>query len=288
MRSRANATISQRLLVAPPRRWPATGPRRRRSTPPPSRGCRSRRGCAGSAASPRSDAGDPPRGGCAGTGPRRSARPSTSGPSRVSCGSRRARASLSSSSTGPSNCTTSQPSARITSHARPGERRHGLSTRVHAPRAAHAQVRVQREAARLCPWVRSAGTGACRGRPRRTRGGPTSRSGQRSRRWRGLGREDLLRHPPLQDRADPHRGVVDRVPLGHTLKIGWVEMSEPEPRARERLTERAPTPAGDLGREVHERGRGGLVRHRPGGPARSCRAARDAPHALARAGRRCW
>ena len=47
-----------------------------------------------------------------------------------------------------------------------------------------------------------------------------------------LGREDLPRHPPLQDRADPHGGVVDRVPLGHTLKIGWVEMSEPEPRAR--------------------------------------------------------
>src|SRR5271154_5606822 len=46
-----------------------------------------------------------------------------------------------------------------------------------------------------------------------------------------LGREDLPRHPPLQDRADPHGGVVDRVPLGHTLKIGWGQMSEPEPRA---------------------------------------------------------
>ena len=67
--------------------------------------------------------------------------------------------------------------ARSTSHARRGERAPALTVAVDAPRAGHAQVRVD-DAGR----PRSAGTGACRGRRRpRPRARPAARASGRRR-----------------------------------------------------------------------------------------------------------
>ena len=165
-------TIAQRLVVADRRRPGATGRPRPASSPRPSRGCRCRRSCAGRAARRRSGASGRPRAAAAGRAPRRSSSARRCrGRARARRRSKRRRVSVSSSSTGPSNCTTSWPSRAMTSHARRGARCQRAPLGVDAPRAGHAQVRVDRQVA-----VEAQEAGACRGRrPTRPRG-PARRS----------------------------------------------------------------------------------------------------------------
>ena len=114
-----------------------------------------------------------------------------------------------SSSTGPSNCTTAWP-ARAQHEPRPARRAApALAVAVDAPRAGHAQVRVDDalalEAQEQVLAVGVDGLDRAAGQLLRPAVGREAR----------VGRRELVGDAALEHRADPVRGVMDGVALGH-------------------------------------------------------------------------
>ena len=229
----------QRLVVADRARRPPRVDRAPRSSPRTSTGCRSPRSCAGRAARRRSRASGRRRAGARGT-PARRAR-ARGCPARASPGAGRSACATRSAARAPARRTgRPRPSCvRSTSQARRCARRQRWPSR-YVP---------QEPVMRRCEWIaRSPSKCTKRCLPcasTRVTARPASFSGQRSPRRRGLGCA-ISGTRPYDERADPARGVVDRVALGH----GFVQS-----RAGDALDERPSTRSGAIVGAPHvERG----------------------------------
>ena len=170
----------QRLVVGHLAGRAATGRSARRSSPPPSRGCRSRRPSAGRAARRRSAAWDRPRAGASGSVPRRNrgedvgaeaGDPPVKAPARV--GDQLEHGAVELDHLG--------VALRMRSHAGRGARRQ------RPPGATTATSRSCAGASGSPARPRSAGTGACRGRRPPDGAAAPGCSGQRSAPKRGWG-----------------------------------------------------------------------------------------------------